>query len=144
MPLIDYHIIWLCYIDNWSVKAIRRKTTGTGRMRYLRHLPRRFKSGFREGTNIILNFYFLIEVLLIYFVIFIYFGGRFFEKVLLIDSPAVIRIFVDLKLVLPLSFLGFNFGLGPVHLIFLSKLPKIQYSFLQIDLCYIYAYENFT
>ncbi|KAB1218567.1 60S ribosomal protein L37 [Morella rubra] len=37
--------------DNWSVKAIRRKTTGTGRMRYLRHLPRRFKSGFREGTE---------------------------------------------------------------------------------------------
>ncbi|KAK2971188.1 hypothetical protein RJ640_008612 [Escallonia rubra] len=34
---------------NWSVKAIRRKTTGTGRMKYLRHLPRRFKSGFREG-----------------------------------------------------------------------------------------------
>ncbi|KAJ3678538.1 hypothetical protein LUZ60_002341 [Juncus effusus] len=36
---------------NWSVKAIRRKTTGTGRMRYLRHLPRRFKTGFREGTE---------------------------------------------------------------------------------------------
>ncbi|GFZ11793.1 RAB GTPase homolog G3C [Actinidia rufa] len=34
---------------NWSVKAIRRKTTGTGRMRYLRNVPRRFKSGFREG-----------------------------------------------------------------------------------------------
>jgi large subunit ribosomal protein L37e len=34
------------------VKAIRRKTTGTGRMRYLRHLPRRFKSGFKEGTYI--------------------------------------------------------------------------------------------
>ncbi|XP_002964514.2 60S ribosomal protein L37-3 [Selaginella moellendorffii] len=34
---------------NWSEKAIRRKTTGTGRMRYLRHLPRRFKSNFREG-----------------------------------------------------------------------------------------------
>ncbi|ESR50348.1 hypothetical protein CICLE_v10033291mg [Citrus x clementina] len=33
------------------VKAIRRKTTGTGRMRYLRHVPRRFKSGFREGTQ---------------------------------------------------------------------------------------------
>ncbi|OIW03817.1 hypothetical protein TanjilG_30093 [Lupinus angustifolius] len=31
--------------------AIRRKTTGTGRMRYLRHVPRRFKSGFREGTE---------------------------------------------------------------------------------------------
>ncbi|THU52516.1 hypothetical protein C4D60_Mb10t04800 [Musa balbisiana] len=37
--------------DNWSVKAIRRKTTGTGRMRYLRHVPRRFKSSFREGTQ---------------------------------------------------------------------------------------------
>ncbi|KAG6518720.1 hypothetical protein ZIOFF_022201 [Zingiber officinale] len=34
---------------NWSVKAIRRKTTGTGRMRYLRHVPRRFKNNFREG-----------------------------------------------------------------------------------------------
>lgn len=38
-------------IDNWSVKAIRRKTTGTGRMRYLRNVPRRFKSGFREGIS---------------------------------------------------------------------------------------------
>ncbi|KAL8204990.1 hypothetical protein R6Q57_010613 [Mikania cordata] len=36
---------------NWSVKAIRRKTTGTGRMRYLRNVPRRFKSNFREGTQ---------------------------------------------------------------------------------------------
>uniref|UniRef100_A0A803NZW5 Ribosomal protein L37 n=1 Tax=Cannabis sativa TaxID=3483 RepID=A0A803NZW5_CANSA len=36
---------------NWSVKAIRRKTTGTGRMRYLRNVPRRFKSGFREGND---------------------------------------------------------------------------------------------
>ncbi|CAL9101839.1 unnamed protein product [Musa textilis] len=36
---------------NWSVKAIRRKTTGTGRMRYLRHVPRRFKSSFREGCS---------------------------------------------------------------------------------------------
>lgn len=38
------------FADNWSVKAIRRKTTGTGRMRYLRHVPRRFKSNFREGN----------------------------------------------------------------------------------------------
>ncbi|XP_058071342.1 large ribosomal subunit protein eL37x-like [Magnolia sinica] len=36
---------------NWSMKAIRRKTTGTGRMRYLCHLPRRFKSKFREGAQ---------------------------------------------------------------------------------------------
>ncbi|XWS17742.1 hypothetical protein CRYUN_Cryun33cG0093400 [Craigia yunnanensis] len=39
---------------NWSVKAIRRKTTGTGSMRYLRHVPRRFKTGFREGTSLFL------------------------------------------------------------------------------------------
>ena len=32
------------------MKAIRRKTTGTGRLRHLRDLPRRFKNGFREGT----------------------------------------------------------------------------------------------
>lgn len=40
-----------CVADNWSVKAIRRKTTGTGRMRYLKDLPRRFKNGFREGIS---------------------------------------------------------------------------------------------
>jgi len=34
---------------NWSVKAIRRKTTGTGRVKYLKTLPRRAKNGFREG-----------------------------------------------------------------------------------------------
>lgn len=39
--------------DNWSVKAIRRKTTGSGRMRYLRNVPRRFKSGFREGICLV-------------------------------------------------------------------------------------------
>ncbi|PHU09689.1 60S ribosomal protein L37-1, partial [Capsicum chinense] len=33
------------------VKALRRKTTGTGRMRYLRNVPRRFKTNFREGTE---------------------------------------------------------------------------------------------
>jgi len=36
---------------NWGMKAIRRNTTGTGRMQYLRTLPRRFKNGFREGTQ---------------------------------------------------------------------------------------------
>uniref|UniRef100_A0A7S4R7W0 Ubiquitin-like domain-containing protein n=1 Tax=Alexandrium monilatum TaxID=311494 RepID=A0A7S4R7W0_9DINO len=35
---------------NWSKKAKRRKAPGTGRMRYLKTLPRRFKHGFREGT----------------------------------------------------------------------------------------------
>ncbi|KAJ1960938.1 hypothetical protein IWQ62_004040, partial [Dispira parvispora] len=36
---------------NWSKKAKRRKTTGTGRMRYLKDVPRRAKNGFREGVK---------------------------------------------------------------------------------------------
>ncbi len=40
-----------CTADNWSTKAMRRKTTGTGRMRYMKDLTRRFKNGFREGTS---------------------------------------------------------------------------------------------
>ncbi|KAH8289544.1 hypothetical protein KR054_007120 [Drosophila jambulina] len=36
---------------NWSVKAKRRKTTGTGRMRHLKVVRRRFRNGFREGTQ---------------------------------------------------------------------------------------------
>mmetsp|Transcript_13563 Transcript_13563/g.26308 ORF Transcript_13563/g.26308 Transcript_13563/m.26308 type:complete len:96 (-) Transcript_13563:57-344(-) len=35
---------------NWSEKAKRRKAVGTGRMRYMKTLTRRFKNGFREGT----------------------------------------------------------------------------------------------
>merc|ERR1712179_229454 len=35
---------------NWSVKAKRRKTTGTGRMRHLSIVRRKFRNGFREGT----------------------------------------------------------------------------------------------
>jgi large subunit ribosomal protein L37e len=36
--------------DNWSEKAKRRKVTGTGRLRYLSTVSRRFKNGFRTGT----------------------------------------------------------------------------------------------
>merc|ERR1712050_552551 len=36
---------------NWSVKAKRRRTTGTGRMRHLKIVHRRFRNGFREGTK---------------------------------------------------------------------------------------------
>ena len=36
--------------DNWGHKALRRRTEGTGRMRTLKTLPRKFKNGFREGT----------------------------------------------------------------------------------------------
>jgi len=35
---------------NWSVKAIRRKTTGTGRTTHLRRVHQRFRNGFREGS----------------------------------------------------------------------------------------------
>jgi len=35
---------------NWGAKALRRRTTGTGRMRYMKGLTRRFKNGFREGS----------------------------------------------------------------------------------------------
>ncbi|KZP11097.1 hypothetical protein FIBSPDRAFT_871853 [Athelia psychrophila] len=34
----------------WGQKAKRRKTTGTGRMRHLKDVSRRFKNGFRENT----------------------------------------------------------------------------------------------
>ena len=34
----------------WGQKAKRRKTTGTGRMRYLKHVARRFKNGFRHAS----------------------------------------------------------------------------------------------
>ena len=39
------------FLDNWSEKAKRRNTQGTGRMRYLKHVFRRAKNGFREGTK---------------------------------------------------------------------------------------------
>jgi large subunit ribosomal protein L37e len=37
-------------IDNWGEKAKRRKTTGTGRMRHMKGVPRRFKNGFQTGV----------------------------------------------------------------------------------------------
>ena len=36
---------------NWGAKAKRRRTDGTGRMKYLKTMSRRFKNGFREGTQ---------------------------------------------------------------------------------------------
>ena len=38
---------------NWSIKAIRRNTTGTGRLRHLKNIARRAKNGFRHGTQAI-------------------------------------------------------------------------------------------
>ena len=39
------------HTDNWAEKAKRRHTTGTGRMRHLKNVHRRFKNGFREGSQ---------------------------------------------------------------------------------------------
>ncbi|KAM4873167.1 large ribosomal subunit protein eL37-like [Thomomys bottae] len=36
---------------NWSAKAKRRNTTGTGCMRHLKIVYRRFRHGFHEGTT---------------------------------------------------------------------------------------------
>jgi large subunit ribosomal protein L37e len=36
---------------NWSIKAKARRNTGTGRMRYMKTMTRRFKHGFREGAT---------------------------------------------------------------------------------------------
>ena len=33
---------------NWAKKQIRRNNEGTGRMRYMKDMSRRFKNGFRE------------------------------------------------------------------------------------------------
>jgi hypothetical protein len=44
-------VLLLLDADQWGQKAIGRKTTGTGRMRHLKDLPRRFKNGFREGEQ---------------------------------------------------------------------------------------------
>ena len=41
----------LFLLVNWSVKANRRKTTGTGRMRHLKKVYRRFRNGFQEGKQ---------------------------------------------------------------------------------------------
>ena len=38
-------------VYNWSNKSTRRRTTGTGRTRFLKTMSRRFKNGFREGTQ---------------------------------------------------------------------------------------------
>lgn len=35
---------------NWGQKAKGRRTTGTGRMRFMKNMTRKFKNGFREGT----------------------------------------------------------------------------------------------
>merc|ERR1712028_264111 len=35
----------------WAPKAKRRRAPGVGRMKHLKHMPRRFKNGFREGTT---------------------------------------------------------------------------------------------
>merc|ERR1712117_337766 len=37
---------------NWSKKAIRRKPTGTGRMRHMKKVQQRFRNGFRSIADV--------------------------------------------------------------------------------------------
>ena len=56
LVIINFQIIMsVCFhlLDNWGEKAKRRHTTGTGRMRHLKKVHRRFKNQFREGTQAI-------------------------------------------------------------------------------------------
>lgn len=46
---IPFFVFNFSHTDNWSEKGKRRKTTGTGRCRYLKIVRRRFRNGFREG-----------------------------------------------------------------------------------------------
>lgn len=36
-------LVYVCFVDNWSAKAKRRSTTGTGRLRHLKVVYRRFR-----------------------------------------------------------------------------------------------------
>jgi large subunit ribosomal protein L37e len=52
-PSSKWHDNELCltrFTDNWGEKAKRRKTTGTGRMRHMKGVPRKFKNGFQTGA----------------------------------------------------------------------------------------------
>lgn len=44
-----FRISFQLFLDNWSRKAKRRRTIGTGRCRYLKNAIRRGKNGFRDG-----------------------------------------------------------------------------------------------
>ena len=45
-PISLYNIAADLVLDNWSEKAKRRRTTGTGRMSYLKHVHGRFLNGY--------------------------------------------------------------------------------------------------
>lgn len=48
----NYAILNFPFVDNWSVKAKRRKTTGTGRTRYLKIVQRVFKNGLKNSSAV--------------------------------------------------------------------------------------------
>ena len=55
LPAAVYYLalllLFAVLLDNWGEKAKRRRTEGTGRMSYLKDVPRRAKNGFRENTQ---------------------------------------------------------------------------------------------
>ena len=44
-------LFYFSYLVGWCTKAKGRRTDGTGRMRHMKSVSRRFKNGFREGTT---------------------------------------------------------------------------------------------
>jgi large subunit ribosomal protein L37e len=50
MVLEQFGLQTFLQTDNWGEKAKRRKTTGSGRMRSLRNVHRRFLNGFQTGV----------------------------------------------------------------------------------------------
>lgn len=49
-PMLSLVMSQLTCLDNWSEKAKRRKTTGTGRLRHLKDVSRHYKNGFQTGS----------------------------------------------------------------------------------------------
>jgi len=49
-PEPDYVKLKIIQVSGWGTKVQRRRTEGTGRMRYLKTVARRAKNGFRAGT----------------------------------------------------------------------------------------------
>ncbi|KAK4336564.1 hypothetical protein RND71_044082 [Anisodus tanguticus] len=96
---------------NWSVKAIRRKTTGTGRMRYLRNVPRRFKTNFREGWEVMNR---LFAIPLFFFLLLDVSLGPSVKLVILASSINNGEVTLDYRNVEELEFGFFAAALGSV------------------------------
>ena len=51
----------ILFVVEWALKTRRRRGQGTGRMRFMKDLPRRFKNGFKEGNRLFFLFDYLMS-----------------------------------------------------------------------------------